>query len=99
MHYSLSRYAAYADGLQGQFRAIGVLSKNLESVSNIITNAVQAGAKMVFLPEASDFIAPSSEVMSLTKPLNESEFVLGIRAKAKDLGVWLSVGVHESVRI
>lgn len=93
-----SRLANFSHDFQGQFRAINVLSKNLESVSSIITGAVKAGAKMVFLPEASDFIAPANEVISLTRPLDQNEFVLGIRAKAKELKIWLSVGVHESVR-
>ena len=64
----------------------------------IITNAARAGAKMVFLPETSDFITRKSDVMSLTKPLDQNELVLGVKAKAKELGVWVSVGVHESVR-
>jgi predicted amidohydrolase len=50
-----------------------VLSKNLEAVSRIITDAAKAGAKMIFLPEASDFIANrADEVASLTKPLAQT---------------------------
>ena len=75
-----------------------MLSKNLEAVSRIITDAARAGAKMIFLPEASDFIAKADEVASLTKPLAQNEFVQGLRAKAKETGVWVSVGVHETVR-
>jgi len=75
-----------------------VFSKNLEAVSTIIADAAKAGAKMIFLPEASDFIAKADEVASLTKPLAQNEFVQGVRAKAKETGVWVSVGVHETVR-
>ena len=75
-----------------------MFSKNLEAVSTIITDAAKAGAKLIFLPEASDFIAKAGEVASLTKPLAQNEFVLGVRAKAKETGVWVSVGVHETVR-
>ena len=82
----------------GQFCAKAVLSKNLEAVSRIVADAARAGAKMVFLPEASDFIAGADEVQSLTKPLAQNEFVQGLRAKAKETGVWVSVGVHETVR-
>ena len=82
----------------GQFCAKAVLSKNLEAVSRIVTDAARAGAKMIFLPEASDFIASAGEIPSLTKPLAQNEFVLGLRAKAKETGVWVSVGVHETVR-
>lgn len=76
-----------------------MVSKNLEAVSRIITDAANAGAKMVFLPEASDFIANrADEAASLTKPLSQSEFVQGVRTRAKETGVWVSVGVHETVR-
>lgn len=75
-----------------------MLSKNLEAVSRIITDAAKAGAKMIFLPEASDFIANGAgESASLTKPLGQSEFVQGVRARARETGVWVSVGVHEAV--
>jgi predicted amidohydrolase len=85
--------------ITGQFCAKAVLSKNLEAVSGIITDAARAGAKMIFLPEASDFIANNAdESASLTKPLPQNEFVQGVRAKAKETGVWVSVGVHETVR-
>ncbi|KAF9654167.1 putative NIT2-nitrilase [Thelephora ganbajun] len=80
----------------GQFCAKAVFSKNLEAVSGIITDAAKAGARMIFLPEASDFIAKADEVASLTKPLAQNEFVQGVRAKAKEIGVWVSVGVHET---
>lgn len=82
----------------GQFCARAVFSKNLEAASRIITDAARAGAKMVFLPEASDFITKPDEVVSLTKPLDQNEFVQGVRTKAKETGVWVSVGVHETVR-
>jgi len=82
----------------GQFCAKAVLSKNLEAVSRIVTDAARAGAKVIFLPEASDFIARADEVPSLTKPLAQNELVQGLRAKAKETGVWVSVGVHETVR-
>jgi hypothetical protein len=82
----------------GQFCTKPVISKNLEAVSRIITDAAKAGAKMIFLPEASDFIANGAdESASLTKPLAQSEFVQGVRARAKETGVWVSVGVHETV--
>ena len=84
--------------MTGQFCAKAVFSKNLEAASRIITDAAKTGAKMIFLPEASDFITKTDEVVSLTKPLTQNEFVQGVRAKAKETGVWVSVGVHETVR-
>ena len=82
----------------GQFCTKAAFSKNLEAVSRIITEAAKVGAKMIFLPEASDFIARADEVASLTRPLAQNEFVQGVRTKAKETGVWVSVGVHETVR-
>jgi len=82
----------------GQFCAKAVLSKNLEAVSRIIADAAKVGAKVIFLPEASDFLAGADEVASLTRPLAQNEFVQGVRTKAKETGVWVSVGVHETVR-
>jgi predicted amidohydrolase len=81
----------------GQFCTKALWTRNLENVSNIIKEAAAAGAKMVFLPEASDFITNASEVMKLTRPLDQNEFVLGVRERARASGVWISVGVHESV--
>ena len=76
-----------------------MLSKNIEAASRIITEAAKAGAKMVFLPETSDFLTDNvEEAISLIKPLAQSEFVQGVRGKAKESGVWVSVTVHESVR-
>lgn len=74
-----------------------MLGKNLAAVSKIITDAAKAGAKMIFLPEASDFISKADELAALTKPLADNPFVQGVRAKAKETGVWVSVGVHETV--
>ena len=82
----------------GQFCAKQVPSKNIEAVSRIIVDAAKAGAQLIFLPEASDFIANrADETPSLTKPLDQSEFVQGVRERARETGVWVSVGVHETV--
>jgi len=53
---------------------------------------------MIFLPEASDFIAKDSEeTLSLTLPINNSPFVNGIKDAAMKKNMWVSIGVHESV--
>ena len=49
---------------------------NLEAVSGIITDTAEAGAKIVFLPETSDFITGNAEEAAfLVKPLDQSGFV------------------------
>ena len=53
--------------------------------------------QLVYLPEASDFIAPSSSVLSLSENLDKSSFVKGIKQQAKESRVWVGVGVHEMV--
>lgn len=63
----------------GQFCAKALPSENLETVSGVIADAAKAGAKIIFLPEASDFITTQpGEAVSLTKPLAQSEFVQGV---------------------
>lgn len=47
------------------------------------------------LPPAADFIAPSTQVSSLTRSSENLSFVEGIRDAARNSGVWVSVGVHE----
>lgn len=71
--------------------------KNLETCCTIIQNAAKAGAKGVFLPEASDFIAMNAaESIALTHTTECSKFVTGIREAAKSNRVYVNVGVHET---
>lgn len=54
--------------------------------------------QMIFLPEASDFIAGSTpEALSLTTSIQDSEFVQGVQETARKEHMWVSVGVHEKV--
>ena len=58
--------------------------------------ASKVGAKALFLPEASDYIAPNAEASrSLCKPVQESEFVIGLQKEAKEHSLPISVGIHE----
>ena len=53
---------------------------------------------MIFLPEASDFIAKDSEeTLSLTLPIDDNPFVNGIKDAAMKRNMWVSMGIHESV--
>lgn len=50
----------------------------------------------LFLPEASDYIGSSSaETVSLARPVEESEFVLGLQKEAKQANLHINVGIHE----
>ncbi|KAK6507133.1 Carbon-nitrogen hydrolase [Arthrobotrys musiformis] len=82
----------------GQFRAVASLSRNLETCRRIIAKTVAAGAKILFLPEASDYIPISAaESLNLVKPIETSEFVLGLQESAKQHKLPICVGIHEPV--
>jgi Carbon-nitrogen hydrolase len=71
------------------------IARNLVICRGIIDRAAKKGAKLVYLPEASDFIAPTAEVFALSSPLHPNVFVDGIREQARKSDTWVGVGVHE----
>lgn len=85
----------------GQLSSTSSLKKNGEVAVRLIERAVKANAKVLFLPEASDYIAKSQEFSKeLAKHVDESPFVQAISSKLRQLssaGVDLevNVGVHE----
>ncbi|CCG81502.1 Lon protease homolog, mitochondrial [Taphrina deformans PYCC 5710] len=71
--------------------------RNMEMCTTIIKKAASAGARCVFLPEASDFIASNAdESIALTGKAECAQFVKGIQAAARDNNVDVNVCVHES---
>jgi deaminated glutathione amidase len=51
---------------------------------------------VLFLPEASDYIASNaSESISLAQPVESSLFVKGIKEAAKNRSIAVNVGIHE----
>ncbi|KAL2289991.1 hypothetical protein FJTKL_00535 [Diaporthe vaccinii] len=82
----------------GQICSTPDISHNLEQCLKLVKEAAQAGAKAIFFPEASDYIASSAqESLSLARPESESPFVLGLQAAAKKHDIHISVGVHVPV--
>lgn len=73
----------------------GNILDNLIRCQSIITRSAKGGAKMVLLPEASDFIARPSASSSLASSLKDSQFIKGIQTSAQENNCWVSVGVHE----
>lgn len=71
------------------------IARNLAICRRVIDRAAKQGAKMVYLPEASDFIAPAADVFALSAPLNPNVFVDGIREQARESETWVGVGIHE----
>lgn len=50
----------------------------------------------LFLPEASDYIASSpSETISLARPIETNEFVIGLQDEARKFHLPINVGIHE----
>ncbi|TPX37636.1 hypothetical protein SmJEL517_g00599 [Synchytrium microbalum] len=81
----------------GQFCASAAVESNLASCVDIIRQSAARGASMVFLPEASDFIAENKDqALSLTESLDIGKFVAGLKDAAKTSNVWISAGVHET---
>ncbi|KAG6360188.1 hypothetical protein INS49_011244 [Diaporthe citri] len=82
----------------GQICSTADIPHNLEQCLKLVKEAAHAGAKAIFFPEASDYIASSpQESLSLAKPESESPFVLGLQAAAKEHEIHISVGVHVPV--
>ncbi|KAL8703377.1 MAG: hypothetical protein Q9201_003433 [Fulgogasparrea decipioides] len=72
------------------------MTHNLSQCQLLIKKAVAAGAKALFLPEASDYIAPSAaETVSLVQPTSVSPFVLGLQSSAREHRLSINVGIHE----
>ncbi|KAL6239046.1 hypothetical protein BDW75DRAFT_165793 [Aspergillus navahoensis] len=80
----------------GQLCSTASISANLAQCRVLVRKAVQAGAKALFLPEATDYIGSSpAETISLARPVQESEFVLGLQNEARDNNLHINVGIHE----
>lgn len=86
----------------GQLCSTASLRDNAASVGRLIKQTSESGAKVLFLPEASDYIAGNpEETISLAQHANESEFMKGIRSHLleipEDKRPEISVGIHEPV--
>ncbi|KAI9819948.1 MAG: Carbon-nitrogen hydrolase [Pycnora praestabilis] len=74
------------------------MAHNLEKCQSLVQKAVAAGAKALFLPEATDYIASSpAETISLVKSVDDSEFVRGLQKEARTAKLPINVGIHEPV--
>lgn len=68
----------------------------MKQCRSVVQKAVNAGAKVVFLPEASDYIGSSpDETQSLCKAVGGSPFIAGLQEDAKKYSIAISVGAHE----
>lgn len=72
-------------------RSTASMGHNLTQCQKLVQKASQAGAKALFLPEASDYIGSSD----LCEPVDSSEFVIGLRRQAQLYRIPVHVGIHE----
>ncbi|KAI9804350.1 MAG: Carbon-nitrogen hydrolase [Piccolia ochrophora] len=72
------------------------MAHNLKQCQSLVQKAVAAGAKALFLPETTDYLAATgAEQVALVKSVQDSEFVRGLRHEARTSKLPISVGIHE----
>ncbi|KAJ7776576.1 carbon-nitrogen hydrolase [Mycena maculata] len=72
------------------------VAHNLAMSVQLARDAAAAGAKALFLPEASDYIANDAHLgYLLAEPLATHTYTLGLQAVAKELGIYINAGIHE----
>lgn len=82
------------------------LAQNARIVKKLITKAVASNAKVLFLPEAADYISRDASHSVALAENTHSQFLLAIQAEIKkvylestgpeaDRGIFVAVGVHE----
>ncbi|CAH0059496.1 unnamed protein product [Clonostachys solani] len=79
----------------GQICSTASIKGNLEQCVRLVGKAARGGAKVLFLPEASDYIATDAQASrDLAVAQSSSPFVLGLQEAAKTNGVAIHVGIH-----
>ncbi|TWU78612.1 Carbon-nitrogen hydrolase [Metarhizium rileyi] len=83
----------------GQICSTASVKANLDQCVRLVSKAAGGGAKVLFLPEASDYIAHDArESLALAQPQASSAFVQGLCAAARSHSMAVHVGIHEPVR-
>ncbi|KAJ5297629.1 hypothetical protein PENANT_c005G10687 [Penicillium antarcticum] len=80
----------------GQLCSTANIASNLAQCQVLVQKAAAAGAKVLFLPEASDYIASSPEQSyDLAKSQECADFVSALRKDAEKRNLHINVGIHE----
>ncbi|KAF8206967.1 putative nitrilase-like protein [Mycena galopus ATCC 62051] len=75
------------------------VAHNLATSVKLARDAAVAGATALFLLEASDYIANDPHLgYLLAEPLATHAYTRGLQAVAKELGIYISAGIHERPR-
>ncbi|KAF4581991.1 carbon-nitrogen hydrolase [Ophiocordyceps camponoti-floridani] len=79
----------------GQICASASIKANLDQCVRLVVEAAAKGAKIIFFPEASDYIAPDAETaLSLAQSQSSSPFVHGLQQAARKHSIAIHVGIH-----
>ncbi|PTB70968.1 carbon-nitrogen hydrolase [Trichoderma citrinoviride] len=82
----------------GQICSTASITANLNQCVRLVAKAAVGGAKVLFLPEASDYIAVNAQAsLDLAVPQASSPFVQGLRAAAKAHSIAVHVGIHDTI--
>lgn len=75
-------------------RSTASMAHNLAQAQSLVRKAYEAGAEVLFLPEAADYITSASSA-DLCKSVQTSPFVLGLQKEALKYELPINVGIHE----
>ncbi|OMJ08747.1 putative hydrolase nit2, partial [Smittium culicis] len=81
-----------------QLTATNNVPANLETIISLISKGAEMGAKMVFFPEASDYIAENRDQgIVLAQQVKQDKFIEKVQQAAKEKHTWVSLGIHEKI--
>ncbi|KAI0865380.1 carbon-nitrogen hydrolase [Xylaria cubensis] len=84
----------------GQICSSNSMTANLAQCVKLVGQAASAGAKVLFLPEASDYLGTSAqESLSLARSVASSPFVTGLQTAAAKHSIGVHVGIHVPVTV
>ena len=76
-----------------QLRTPATQAAALAQAEPLVRKAAAAGAKLIATPEATNILQRDrSKLFEAVRPLEEDECVAGLRALARELGVWILIG-------
>ena len=76
-----------------QLRTPATQAAALAQVQPLVRQAAGAGAVLIATPEATNILQRDRQkLFEAVRPLDEDECVLGLRALARELGVWILIG-------
>ncbi|SPO05683.1 related to nitrilase, putitive [Cephalotrichum gorgonifer] len=83
----------------GQIRSTADVTDNLAQCRKLVRQAAEGGAKVIFLPEAADYIASSpQESLALAQTQEDSLFTKGLQEAAREAQIDVNVGIHVLVK-